>query len=154
MICKYWAKLTGAEQLPLVLTVLGRKKIRGLRGEAGSLMLSQQMASPQRGLELLMGCDLPLGATSGCPTSTSNQAGLWNYPVASSLPLWEQLKAALWFGLHSESIPLLLRPQGPPHTTSSLPCLCFPVCPSLSTSGFDYSSVVLLCGGDPFLPHF
>lgn len=46
----------------------------------------------------------------------------------SSLPLWGQLKAALYFGLHSESIPLL--PQCPPHTIwliSTLPlfsCVC------------------------------
>lgn len=136
-----------------MLTVLGRKRIEGLRGKAGSLMLSQQVASPQRGLEILMDCDHPLDGISHCPTSTSNQAGLWNYPVIPLYPCegsWRQLCTLGCILNPYPYCPSVL------HTQSdwSPPCPCFPVCASLGTSGFDYSSVVLLCGRDSFLPHF
>jgi len=40
-----------AQLLPLALTAFGRKRTQGLTGEAGSLMVGQQEASPDRGME-------------------------------------------------------------------------------------------------------
>lgn len=97
---------------------------RGFRdsevGQGASCWVSK-WPGPQRVLELLTGCEPSFRCHQLLPYFHYQQSGLWNYPVASSLPLWELLKAAwVTFWIHA----LIAKVLDPPHTVcliSTLP---------------------------------